>query len=850
VSSLLSSQPTVNLRSASDIALLHQLECRACPLTSTKNGKLKPTGTEHPLVYILGDAAATPDIAEQEQFSGEAGQLLHAHIPRRFKDKVRFNNTVRCRPPQDATPERTELECCRPSVASDIERSRPKAIFGFGSTPLDWVSSFNGITLWRGRRMPVKVGAHTCWYYPFQHPEYLLKQRRGDNAVGSEEERMFAFDLKRAFSEVETLPEAVVHTAADVRRGVETITQGGAMGVLAVKQALKWAAQQPVIGVDYETSCLRAMSAGAKILTIAVATATRAIAFPLDHPEAPWTPFEREEVVAAWKHFLKTAKGVKAVHNLAFELEWSGVVFGLEYVRAGIWEDTQAQACILDERKGNKKAGPFSLEFLIQQYFGFNLKKMSGVDRANLAETPIEAVLQYNAPDARYHALLWEKQAERIKEEGLEEAYGLALRRVPTCVLTQIRGLPVDQVEVKRLQDKYSAQLKKILAQISALPIIADFKRRKNTDFKPLSNPDVIYVFKDMLNRSEILVEDKYTKKKRYSADESVLEQINHPLSKLLIELRGVNRLKSTYVDPLAVGAPTLYPDGQLHAVFNTVFSEAGRLSVDGPSLQNFPKRDSDAKEVRKPVVAEKECVILAFDEGQIEARVICMFTKDKRFSKALWERYDVHAEWAERLARAYPTRVGGKKNLTDKKTMKDFRTDVKNQWVFPLFFGARLSSAAGYLQIPEHVIKPLYEEFWKQFSGVKEWQERQLEFYRQYGYTECLTGRRRHGPLSTNQIFNAPIQGTAAEIVLSVMCDLSETGDPELQCEINIHDDLTFVRVPEKRVDIVAEKILDIMLFPKFDWINVPITVEGAIGTNWAEMSEFGVFSSDQWKK
>lgn len=845
--SLLSQQPAVNLRGQSDLALIHKLECRACPLNGT-GGNIEPTGSGKPLVYILGEAPGKTEEEERSQFTGESGQLLRAHIPRKYRDQLRYNNVIRSRPPANRTPERVEIEACRPSVTRDIERTKPKAIFGFGNVPLEWVSGFSGITLWRGRKMPVKVGSHTCWYYPMLHPAYLLRQRRQHGP--SEEERMFAFDMKRAFAEVEGLPSAIVHSPTDVRRNVEIITETGATGLAKIKQALVWASKQSVIGVDYETNCLRSVQENSKILTAAVGNAERAIAFPFDHPEANWKPSERAELVRFWVRFLKEAKGRKAVHNLAFEMEWSAAFFGDDVLRASRWEDTMTQAGVIDERKGNKKAGPFSLEFLIQQYFGFNLKKLSGLDRANLENVPLEAVLQYNAPDARYHALLYEKQAALIEKDDLGEAYELGLRAVPTVVLTQKKGLPVDQKEAVRLQKKYAGELKVALAEIGQLPVVREFKTKKHKDFNPLSNPDVLYVLKDLLTRPEVSVIDKYTKKQRYSADESVLVQIDHPLAKLLLDLRTVNKRKTTYVDPLvATDADTLvYSDGLLHAQFNTVFAETGRLSCEGPNLQNFPKRDGEAKEVRKQIVAPPGCLAMAFDLGQIEARVIAMFTKDKRFCKALWERYDIHMEWAERLAHTYPARVGGKKFLTDKKVMKDFRTDIKNQWVFPLFFGARLSSAAGYLNIPEDKLKPQYEEFWRQFSGVRDWQDQQVDFYNDHGYVECLTGRRRHGPLSLNQICNSPVQGTAAAIVIAAMSRLSETGDPELQPEINIHDDLTYMRVPEKRVDIVAEKVIGIMLKPNFPWINVPITVEGSIGPNWLEMEEFGVYSSDEW--
>jgi len=166
------------------------------------------------------------------------------------------------------------------------------------------------------------------------------------------------------------------------------------------------------------------------------------------------------------------------------------------------------------------------------------------------------------------------------------------------------------------------------------------------------------------------------------------------------------------------------------------------------------------------------------------------------------------------------------------------------------LFFGAKIESASGYLNIPVDVLRPHYDAFWQEYEGVYNWQQKQLEFYNKYGYVECLTGRRRHGPLSVNMVYNSPIQGTAAEIVMDAMCRLSETGDPELQPELNVHDDLTWVRIDESRVDILAEKILDIMLDVPFDFVNVPISVELSQGPNWADMTEFGTFSSDSWFK
>lgn len=847
--SLLSARAPLDTRSGADYALLHKMECRACPLDKL-GGKLEPTGSETPLVYVLGEGAGKNEIEEREQFVGASGKILRSQIPRKYRDKIRYNNVVRSRPPGNATPTPVMVECCRPSVTQDIERTKPPVIFGFGNTPLEWVSGFTGGTVWRGRRMPVRVGQHVCWYYAFLHPAYLLHNRRGGKA--SAEEHIFALDLQRAFSELESLPPPVLHGPADVTRNTELITGAeGAADLRRLREALTWAAAQPVIGLDYETNGLRPYNSDMRILTAAVATGERAVSFALEHPEAAWSPQQLGKVQELWEGFLEDRRALKVAHNLAFEFEWSLQFFYEGAVRRARWGDTMTQAAVIDERTGRRGgAGPLSLEFLVQQYYGFNLKKLFGVDRSDLANTPLETVLAYNAPDARYAALLFQEQDRIIKSRNLTEAYELALRAIPTATFMQRRGLPVDQTEVRRLLKKYDADYERIAGELAALPVVREFERRAQETFKPLSNPNVLFVLKDIMGRKEVEVQDKYTKKQKYSADEKVLSQIEHPFARKLVELRKVNKQRSTYITPLLKGHKDsmIYEDGLLHAQFNTVFAETGRWSSSGPNLQNFPKRNAGAKEVRKQVVAAPGCRILAFDFGQLEARVIAAATRDESFCKSLWERYDIHQEWAERLARAYPARVGGKKGLTDKGVMKTFRTDVKNQWTFPLFFGAKLESAAGYLNIPPDTIAPLYKEFWRQFSGVKKWQQEQVKGYEERGYTECLTGKRRHGPMSLNQILNSPIQGTAAALVVDVASRLYETEDPEVQPEIQIHDDLTFVRVPKARVDPVAEKILDVMLKPVFSWMNVPLTVEGSLGADWMDMEDFGVFSSDEW--
>lgn len=846
-------------------ALFHRMGCKVCPLRD-RPGRIDATGAAKPLILFLGEAPGQKEAKARDHFIGESGALLRARIPADMLPKIRWNNVINSHPENNKTPERPEIEACRPRIIADIEQSRPAAIFGFGNIPLTWVSGFTRITDWRGRRMPVKVGKHSCWYYPMLHPSYLLRQRKGNRDesptfIGSEDERMFCFDLRAAFADVlADLPTPLVHDALRAHAGVEIITAGGEAGVAQIAKALQWASQQPAVGVDYETNCIRPYQAGAKILTAAVGTLNRSIAFPFAHRQAQFNQAQLGAIADHWRKLI-LSKTRKFVHNLSFEQEWSAVCFGEDLLHAPGWEDSATQASIIDERRGKKTntGGPFSLEFLVQQYFGFNLKKLAGVDRKNLDDEELSKVLRYNAVDAKYHLLLGLEQEKEIKHQGLEEVYQYALRRIPAGVMSQLKGIPVDQIEVDRLVVKYGKRIKVVEAKIAEVPVVKKFEQIKGRPYNPGSHPDTIEIFHKMLKRRECVVVDKYSKKQKLSADEEILLTIDHPLATLLLESRQDLKRMGTYIVPLIKDTEktVVYPDGLIHTNYNMYFAESGRTSADGPAVQTYPKRDEEAKEVRKPIASPKGTTMLAFDYGQIQARIIAMFSKDKNFCKALWERYDIHQEWTERIATDYPARIGGRKMLSDKKAIKDFRTDIKNQFTFPLFFGAKLESVAGYLKIPVHIVKPHFNAFWKQFAQVKEWQESVVKFYHEYGYTECLTGRRRHGPMALNQIINSPVQGTEAEIVCDGWSRLFETKNEELCPEIMVHDDLTFVRIDEDRAEEVATKVLDILLTTPFPWINVPITVELSSGRNWMPydkeanpegLQEIGTFSSDSW--
>jgi len=1232
-----------------------------------------PTGAEDADIYFLGTAPTHADDNSGQHFSGAVEVLLEPYIPYEWKNRIRYNSTIRCHP-GDRIPVFTEFEACRPSIIRDIEKTKPKAVFGFDDFPLKWLDIQKQTPHWRGRCLPIQIGKHVCWYYHFTGPAFLLGL---DSYKRTEPERALEFDLKHAFEEVETLPAPVIHTKEYASKNLVLLT--GVKGDLdKLAKLLEWAKDQDDIGVDYETNCLRPYQADSRILTVAVGTDAKAIAFAYQHSQSKWAKDDLAKVTKLWIDFLRHSKR-KAVHNLMFEMEWTAYKFGYDLLRASDWGCSQMQASILDERTGNKeKDGPLSLGFLTRQHFGLNIKTVSSLDRKKLSEEDLELVLRYNAIDARYHHLLYKAQAQRLLDADMVGQYKIRLRRIPTCVLTQLKGILVDQAHTAKLHKEYSATIGKLQTKISFDPDAKKFAKVFKHEFNPESPEDVKKLFRDMLKRDE-----GHQKDGKYSTDEDTLDTIDHPLSSLIVALRGARKLDSTYLyEP--------WPDGLVHAVFNPgFFVTTGRLCVSGdtiletdlgpvkiadldlegafknakikthtgnwqpitakwfkgyenmvrlkfsnggsitctaghrlltrvgwqhagsirlkdyvadaksvekrhytrmpeesilwacsehadfrrtgvcsflssvrtsgafripvridaayaesskdmvetvvrtsigisktsqlfgrsegeyswsepstkisihkrtsrkmhrtgsykksncygvgnigqdrgkkfnniqitdthwtalsfhkfqrnrldpigiysawdkrgnvaaalfkrstsirnddvrcfsqidfsvgpdstynarrkwtiwrkaprtmlvskfgrdvysgssfrdkrtsyqgvesgegfengfsfaqqkvsyrnrwwasfhsghhrkrqnqgsnrissrdnnishircagqnsnegyfgedfyyaqveeiqdcgvqavwditvekdhsyiaqgvihhnssesPNLQNIPKREKTAKEIRRQLVAPPGHSFVSFDYGQIEARVFAMITKDKAFCKALWERFDVHGYWAERLARAYPERIGGIQNITDKQVMKDFRNEpIKSGWTFGLFFGCKLETAADYCKIPVERLEPEHKEFRRMFKGIFEWHQEIWKFYQEYGYVESLTGHRRRVPLSWNEAINMPIQSTACEIIMDGMNRLSEhatkTGDMYFQPNINIHDDLTFV-LPTNRIDYYAEEIIKQMLdTTSFDFINIPLVAEMSVGENLRDMHEVLVASSD----
>lgn len=831
------------------IGTLQELGCRACPRDKDEerleSPKMRPSGVKNPSVYLLGTAPSEEDDRDNMHWSDLAGEAIYSAFGKNFMEtEVRSNYITQCRGDQ------TEVEraCCRSRVVADIEACKPLIIVTVGDQPFYWATGVEGggVLRHRGTLFVAKIGNHTCYVLPIIYPNFIHKKKK-KSFKKSEWELVFEADIryaKRLSQDRDIKPAFVYEAPYDT--GVEIITGHEPGDMQRLEQALNKLKHAQRSGVDIETNGLRPFYLkDPKMYIVAVGTFEHTVVFPIDHPEG-WGTEERQRKARNLLFDYLMWSGRKVAHNLAMEMEWFAYFFSPGILRRTEWDDTMAMAHTLDERSGTK-----SLEIQTIINFGFNLKKLSNVDPRRILEYPIKKALLYCALDCKWTDMLRRHLEPKVKAENWPE-YERKLRTAPTLIQTEAKGVPVDLKEAKRLMDDMESQIDKLEHQIRNTKEVQTYARRFGT-FKPSSSDDVLKLMRDVCQRDEIRVEER-DGSVRMTTDEEALGKIpakEVPSAALILEHRAVAKLQGTYIVPV-LEKKIVCPDTRIRTKYSSMVAETGRLASEDPNLQNFPKRKY--KHVRGMIYAPEGEWIVACDYGQIEFRVVGMASEDRNLVKACWTGYDVHKFWAERMVKLYPEIkdyiVETFHVDWDEKGLKTLRQEAKNGWVFPQLFGSSVRSCAEQLHLPEDIAEDLAEEFWDEFAGVKAWQKKLLADYERNLYVETLGGRKRRGALTLNQVINHPIQGTALDIVLRSMNELSEQADrnddPYLQPNINVHDDLTFWLPDEglkPRIDYIAQE----MCRPRFDYINVPLVVEASVGSRWHELEEIKVYRSDQ---
>ena len=799
-------------------------------------------------LLFIGEAPGEEEDKAGRPFIGRSGRLLIDLLPKSKHSRIALQNMVRCRPPNNRDPFPKELHACSIFLEEDIAslRKNLKAIVGIGRFPLRQLIDIDAnITDIRGMKIPLEIAGSMVWFYPVMHPSAILRQ--GGNPKYSMYYPALEQDLNRFFKEVDTWNPPVI-TGISPASVTMCFDESQARSLL---QRMK-----PPLGFDIETSATvktkkevyKPFHKDAKILTAAFSDGVTTIAFPVGHPEAP-----NEWGLKLVKETCETHEWI--AHKADYELSWLWWLFGWDWQFAP-FIDTMAAGRVVQERESLQ-----SLAAMSRIHLGVNVKKLTKIDPTQLARYPLKEVLPYNGIDALASALLWQKFKLGLRYPSKRAQYDRLISTTKSCTAMHLHGLPVDVDATKELQRDLRSKIYDITVSARKTAEVRVYEQ-KYGEFNIASSEHVARAL------AIAGIPLPKTEKGASSTDDAVLAKIDNELAKHVREYREHTKLQSTYIDPIL--NDHIQPDGMLHPDYTVTFTATLRLSSEGPNIQNFPSRAH--KEVRRVIPARLpwigwgnktlpaiyKILLVKFDYGQLEARVLAMASGDKNLRKAFIEKYDIHADWRDRVLAVYPSYMDRIKETSgeteDKKLLKAARTAIKSDFVFASFYGASAKTCAGRTGMPIEIMEELQRRLWTMFPDVKIWIEDRRTEYRKTASVSTLSGLRRVGILGGNEPINTPIQASAAAIVLAAQNAITELAferkDLYLLPRLNLHDDLTFLLPDDERFEGYVNTLIDELVKPRFDWIKVPLMVEGAIGLNWADVEPFGEWVGDYYNE
>ena len=441
-----------------------------------------------------------------------------------------------------------------------------------------------------------------------------------------------------------------------------------------------------------------------------------------------------------------------------------------------------------------------------------------------LREVDPDALCEYGAEDADITLQLWHMLKPMLKERGQERVfYEIETPLLPVLAEMEYNGINLDVASLAA----YSEQLaEKIKALEESIYTMAGMEFNLNS---PKQLGEVLF---DVL---KLVEKPKKTKTGQYRTNEEVLVELapRHEIVRKMLNYRSLTKLKSTYVDALP---KEVFPaTGRLHTTYRQAITTTGRLSSENPNLQNIPIRTEEGREIRRAFIPKERFTLLACDYSQIELRIMAELSGDAGLREAFIHGEDIHTATA---ARVFGVPAG--------EVDQEMRRKAK-MVNFGIIYGISAFGLGQRLGIPRTEAGEIIEQYRANYPGVQEYLDQTIAFARKHEYVETITGRRRYirdinarnqmvrGGAERNAI-NAPIQGTAADMIKIAMVEIHEllrARKTKTKLLLQVHDELVFdLALDEKDelVPLIEEKMKSAIP------MEIPILVESGTGANWLE--------------
>lgn len=578
--------------------------------------------------------------------------------------------------------------------------------------------------------------------------------------------------------------------------------------------------QSELFAFDLETTSLDTLSA--TIVGIALAVAPGEAAYlPLAHDylDAP-EQLDRQSVLAQLKPLLEDASAKKVGQNLKYD---RGVLKNYDIELAGIAFDTMLESYILNSVAGKHDMDSLSARWLNHKTVTFEEIAGKGKNQLTFNQIALEQAAHYAAEDAdvtlQLHLKMW---PELEKEPGPQHVF-TEIEMPLLTVISRIErnGVLIDQ----HILAQHSQELTHRLAELEQKA------HELAGEAFNLSSPKQLQT---ILFEKQGIKPTKKTPGGAPSTSEEVLAELalDYPLPKVILEHRGLSKLKSTYTDKLPQMINPL--TGRVHTSYHQAVTATGRLSSADPNLQNIPVRNDEGRRIRQAFIADSGNCIVAADYSQIELRIMAHLSQDQGLLDAFAQGEDIHRATAAEVFGVALDKVSSEQRRSAKAIN------------FGLIYGMSAFGLSRQLNIAAGEAKKYMDLYFERYPGVLRYMENTRQQAASKGYVETLDGRRLWLPdiNSNNAIrrkaaeraaINAPMQGTAADIIKKAMIAvdgwLQTQNDNAVRMIMQVHDELVF-EVRADQVESASEQIRTLM--ENSMQLDVPLQVEVGVGDNW----------------
>ena len=614
-----------------------------------------------------------------------------------------------------------------------------------------------------------------------------------------------------------------------------------------------------ILSFDTETTSLSAIDA--ELVGLSFAFAEKEgwyVAIPKEREKA-------ERIVNIFKPVYESEKIVKVGQNVKYDIQVLKN-YGIE-VKAPLWDTMIAHYLINPGRENSMDAMAENL----LKYECVHIEELigpKGPRQKSMRDVPLDQICQYAAEDADITLRLKNALEPKLKEVGAEDLfYKIEMPLVPVLVDMEREGVALDTEELDKVRVTFNERMLQLEQEIYELA------GEQFNIASPRQVGDILF------GKLQLVEKAKKTKTGQYQTSEEVLQALapKHPIIDKILQHRGLKKLIGTYVDalPKLINPRT----GRIHTSFNQCVTTTGRLSSSDPNLQNIPIRDENGKLIRKCIipkaplqlprggesfdsnedekiytsnetslspsgemskgqrgaVGQEGALFFSADYSQIELRVMASMSDDKQMIEAFTSDADIHAATAAKIYKKAVEEVS-----------KDERSKAKRA-NFGIIYGISAFGLAQNMGIERSEAKALIDGYFESFPGVQKFMESSKQLAAAKGYAETLYGRRRYLPdinsrngtvrsVAERNAINAPIQGTAADIIKIAMINIHRRFKEEnikSKMILQVHDELNFSVVPEEQFH-VKQIVLEEM--QNAASLQVPLIAECGFGNNWLE--------------